>query len=123
DVKFKDINGDGVISPGDRQVLSSSQPDFVTGFTNTFSYRGFSLMVMLNIRNGGKSADRSINIGRYYYYEANILDVPYWIPENRNNTYPAINYGNPLNYGFYQSRSFVRLQDVSLSYNVPASLC
>ena len=79
-------------------------------------------MVMFNIRQGGKSANPAINIGRNFYYESNTLDVPYWTAENPINDYPAINYGNPLGYGFYQSRSFVRLQDVSLSYNFSSSL-
>lgn len=117
DVKFKDINDDGRINPADRRVLSSSQPDFLAGVTNIVSYRKLSLMFMFNIRSGGESPNPSINIGRNFYYESNTLDVPYWTPENPINTYPAINYGNPLAYGFYQSRSFVRLQDVSLSYD------
>ena len=122
DVKFRDMNDDGKITPADRRVLHSSQPNFLAGITNTFSYKQFSLMVMFNIRQGGKSANPSINIGRNFYYESNTLDVPYWTAENPINDYPAINYGNPLSYGFYQSRSFVRLQDVSLSYNFSSSL-
>ncbi|WP_236980984.1 SusC/RagA family TonB-linked outer membrane protein [Membranihabitans maritimus] len=122
DVKFKDVNGDGVITPSDRMVLSSAQPDFLMGITNSFSYKRFSFMVMFNIRQGGESANPAINIGRNFYYESNTLDVPYWTPENPINTNPAINYGNPLSYGFYQSRSYIRLQDVSLSYDLPASI-
>lgn len=119
DVKFKDINGDGAITPADRVVLSTSQPDFLAGLTNTFKYKDLTLMVMFNIRNGGESANPATNIGRNFYYESNTLDVPYWTKDNPINTHPAINYGNPLGYGFYQSRSFVRLQDVSLGYDLP----
>lgn len=121
-IKFKDINGDGSITPADRQVVSSDQADFLTGITNTFSYKGLSLMVMVNIRKGGESANPGMNLGRNFYYEANILDVPYWMPDNPINTHPIINYPDPLGYGFYQSRSFVRLQDISLSYDLPQSL-
>lgn len=122
DVKFKDINGDGAITPADRVVLSTSQPDFLAGLTNTFKYKDLTLMVMFNIRHGGESANPSINIGRNFYYESNTLDVPYWTQANPINTHPAINYGNPLGYGFYQSRSFVRLQDVSLGYDLPQAI-
>lgn len=122
DVKFADIDGDGKITPADRKVLSNSQPNFLTGVTNTFYFKNFSLMVLFNIRQGGQSPNQPINIGRNFYYESNTLDVPYWTPENPINDYPAINYGNPLNYGFYQSRSFVRLQDVSLGYDLPSTL-
>ncbi|MFC7524500.1 TonB-dependent receptor [Parapedobacter sp. GCM10030251] len=122
DVKFLDVDGDGAITPADRKVLSSSQPGFLAGITNTFFFKQFSFMVLLNIRQGGQSPNQPINIGRNFYYEANTLDVPYWTPENPINNYPAINYGNPLNYGFYQSRSFVRLQDISLGYDLPNSM-
>ncbi len=121
-IKFKDINGDGAITPADRQVVGSDQADFLTGITNTFSYKGLSLMVMFNIRQGGESPNQILNLGRNFYYEANILDTPYWMPDNPINTAPIINYPDPLGYGFYQSRSFVRLQDVSLSYDLPPSL-
>lgn len=115
-IRFKDIDGDGTITPNDRQWLHSNQPDFIMGFTNTFSYKGFSLMAVLAIRQGGFSPNSSLNLGTSFYDQANILDLPYWTPENPLNDRPALNYRNPLGYGFYQDRSFVRLQDVSLAY-------
>jgi len=121
-VRFRDINGDGIITPSDRAVLHSDQPDFLAGITNVFSYRGLSLMVMFNMRQGGFSPNPTINPGTQFYDFANILNVPYWTPENPINTHPAINYRNPLGYSFYQSRSFVRLQDVALSYSLPFNI-
>ncbi|MFC4871650.1 SusC/RagA family TonB-linked outer membrane protein [Negadavirga shengliensis] len=118
-VRFKDMDGDGVITPNDRTVLHSNQPDFLAGITNNFSYKGLNLMVMFNVRQGGYSPNVPTNPGIQFYDLANVLNVPYWTPENPINTHAAINYRNPLGYGFYQSRSFVRLQDVSLSYNLP----
>lgn len=121
-IKFKDVDGDGAITPDDRRVVSSDQPDFLAGVTNTFSYKGLSLMVMVYIRQGGESKNPGLNPGRNFYYEANILDVPYWMPDNPINTNPGINYPDPLSWGFYQDRSYVRLQDISLSYDFPKSL-
>jgi hypothetical protein len=63
-----------------------------------------------------------LNPGTNFYDQANFLDVPYWTPANPINTRPRINYRNPLGYGFYESRTFARLQDVSLSYNIPEKL-
>ena len=118
-IRFVDVDGDGQITANDRTVLHSDQPDFLVGITNVFSYKAFSLMVMFNARQGGFSPIPTINPGTNFYDLANVLDVPYWTPENPINTHPAINYRNPLGYQFYQSRSFVRLQDVSLSYSFP----
>jgi TonB-dependent starch-binding outer membrane protein SusC len=121
-VRFRDLDGDGVITPSDRTVLHADQPDFLAGITNVFSYKGLSLMVMFNMRQGGYSPNPTINPGTQFYDYANVLNVPYWTPENPINTHPAINYRNPLGYSFYQSRSFVRLQDVALSYNLPFNI-
>lgn len=121
-LKFKDIDDDGVISPNDRQVINSDQPDFLAGVTNTFSYKRLSLMVLFNVRQGGFSSNPTLNQGTNYYDLFNVLDVPYWTPQNPINTHPSINYRNPLGYRFYQERSFVRLQDVSFSYDLPNSL-
>lgn len=121
-IRFKDIDGDGAITPRDKQVIGSDQPDFLAGLTNTFSYKGVALMVMFNMRQGGQTAIPTLNPGTNYYDLFNTLDVPHWTPEHPSNTYPAINYRDPLGYLFYQSRSFVRLQDVALSYDLPATL-
>ncbi len=56
------------------------------------------------------------------YYSSNSYNAPYWTIDNPINNYgrlagsttPAINY--------YQSRSFVRLQDLSIAYNVPGPI-
>ncbi len=122
DIRFEDVDGDGEITPDDRQVVHSEQPDFILGLTNTLSYKGFSLMAMINWRQGGYSDNYALNLGRNFYYEANVYDVPYWTPTNPINDWPAINYGNPLAYGFYQSRSYVRLQDLSIGYTFPTQL-
>ncbi len=121
-VKFKDLDGDGLITPRDRTVIGSDQASFVSGITNTFSYKGLALMVLFNIRQGGQSQNAALNPGTNYYDLMNTLNLPYWMPDNPINTHPSINYRNPMGYGFYQSRSFVRFQDIALSYDLPVSL-
>jgi TonB-linked SusC/RagA family outer membrane protein len=127
DIKFKDISGpagvpDGRITPADRRIISNAQPDFIMGITNIFQYKGFSLLSTFNIRQGGMSSIPSINPGTNFYDQANFLDVPYWTPANPINTAPRIDYRNPLGYGFYSDRSFVRLQDVSVAYEIPKKI-
>ncbi|GAB3166535.1 SusC/RagA family TonB-linked outer membrane protein [Telluribacter humicola] len=121
-VRFRDISGDGRIGPEDRQVLHSSQPDFTSGLTNRLSYGGLSFSFFLNARVGGYSGNSLLNHGNNFFDRANLMDLPYWTPENPLTDRPSIGYPNPLGYGFYQSRTFLRLQDVSLGYDVPKVL-
>lgn len=52
--KYRDINGDGIItSDGDRVVIGRSQPRFFGGLSQTFTYRGFDLTVFVNFSYGG----------------------------------------------------------------------
>ena len=53
DLKFKDQNGDGVISDADQKVIGDPNPDFTFGFTNTFSYKNFELNIGLTGQVGG----------------------------------------------------------------------
>jgi len=55
DVKYRDVNGDGVINENDRHIIGSPTPDYYWGFTNTFSYRGFDLSVFFQGQKGGYS--------------------------------------------------------------------
>ena len=43
DVKYKDINGDGVIDPNDKTFIGNPHPDFTFGFTNNFKYKNIEI--------------------------------------------------------------------------------
>ena len=52
DLKFKDLNGDGIIDENDRTVIGNPMPDFTFGFNNTFSWKGFDLNIFINGSHG-----------------------------------------------------------------------
>lgn len=118
-LKFKDVSGNGTIGPEDRQVLHSNEPDFLIGLTNTFAFKGLTFSFMFNWRQGGYSPNSWLNHGTNQYDNANILDIPYWTPSNPLTDRPSIGYPNPRGYGFYEERTFLRLQDITLSYELP----
>lgn len=132
DVKFRDISGpngtpDGKITTADRSVIGYGKENFNMNLSNTFTYKNFQLFFSLNgIFGGGKDNFfmstnlRGLNPGAVTI--GNWLNLPYWTPDNPGNKYPRPNYGNPLLYGFYQSRTFVRLQNASFSYLFPKSI-
>ena len=49
DIKFKDLNNDGVINDKDRTNLGNSYPSFTYGFTNNLSYKGFELSILFRV--------------------------------------------------------------------------
>ncbi len=121
-LRFRDVNGDGRIGPEDRQILHSNQPRFFAGLTNRFAYKNVAFSFAFNAVVGGQSPNAFLNHGTNYFDRTNLMDIPYWTPEHPRDDRPSIGYPNPLGYRFYQSRSFVRLQDVSLSYSLPISI-
>ena len=54
DIKYKDLNGDGIINENDRTIIGSPMPKFTYGWTNTFRYKGFDLSIFLNGTYGNK---------------------------------------------------------------------
>lgn len=130
DVKFKDISGpngkpDGKITTLDRSVIGYAKENFNFNITNTFSYKNFTLYFAVNaIVGGGKNHYfmstnlRSLDPGAVLPTSANWINLEYWMPDKPSNKIPRPNYTNPLGYGFYQSRTFVRLQDLGFSYSL-----
>ena len=120
--KIIDWNKNGVIDAGDKHVISADQPDYRLSISNTFSYKGFTFNFLVNSQHGGYKASPQFILGTDFYNRANSLNIPYWTPENKINNWPVINFNNPWGQKFYASRSFIRLQDVTLSYDLPKSL-
>jgi TonB-linked SusC/RagA family outer membrane protein len=120
DVKFMDIDGNDTINEKDRHILGYNKESFRLSFVNTLKYKNFELYALIAGIFGGKDYYKAINL---YAYRS-MTDVPWdnnfdhiwWTAENKSNTYPRVNYANKK-YTPLQSRSFVRLQNLSLSYS------
>ncbi|WP_224998649.1 TonB-dependent receptor [Cesiribacter sp. SM1] len=122
DLKFQDLNEDGVINSEDRMILGSTLPKWYGGLTNTLHYGNFHLSVFLQTSQGSLKGNPDI----FYGDEAGRRNIPaavgYWTPENRSNEWPSLDYRNTIGYGFPRENSYLRIKDVRLSYTVPASL-
>jgi len=53
DPKYQDINGDGVITEADKQIVGHPNPNYTFGMTNTFRYKGFDLSILVQGQQGG----------------------------------------------------------------------
>ncbi|RXG11551.1 TonB-linked SusC/RagA family outer membrane protein [Leeuwenhoekiella aestuarii] len=125
-----DQNGDGEIDADqDRKILGYSDPNYRFSITNNFRYKGVSLNVIVNSVQGGNgyymgsNGGVLVSGGTFRSQRLNQTNVlPYWRPDRPVNNAPGI-YNNPeINPSVYQSRSFVRLQDVTLAYDFNKSL-
>lgn len=131
DVKFKDISGpdgvpDGKITSDDRSVIGYSKPNFTLNVANTLTYKNFNLYFNFNYVDDGNSHYLAGNtkglMGALVPNASKWLNQPYWTPERQSNKFPRPNYSNTYGYGFYQSHSFVRLQDLTLGYTFKKQL-
>jgi TonB-dependent starch-binding outer membrane protein SusC len=120
DVKFWDKNNDGKITSDDRCILGYSKENFRMSFANILRYKNFELYALFTGIFGGNGYYKQTNI--YAYRTAsdvvsdNNFDHGWWTEENKSNKYPRIGYTDSR-YTPVQDRSFVRLQNLSLSYN------
>jgi TonB-linked SusC/RagA family outer membrane protein len=126
-VRLKDLNGDGRIEANDRQIIGQTQqPKYRWGITNTFQYKNLTLSVFVNAMQGWishiTSVDYSVSGGNYPHRPLNMLDAGWWTAENKSQTRPSMVYPNPFGHSYYYSRDFIRIQDVSLAYDLPDAL-
>lgn len=131
-----DQDGDGDITPAkDRVFIGRQEPAYRWSLINTFNLKGFRLSFMLNAVQGGKNSYLGINrpfannIPQYYREDNTIRwndfdGIDYWSPNNPNGKYPRNISGAraKVEPGMYENRSFVRLQDITLSYNLASTL-
>jgi hypothetical protein len=116
---FKDLNGDGVINDLDRTVIGNPNPDFIFGFNNSFSYKGFDLTFLIQGSVGGQAYNLSDYLQRRL---GNLSEAAndYWTPTNPNAKYTApgdvIGIDNHNSFSV-SSASYVRLKSVNLGYN------
>ncbi len=119
DLKFEDINNDSVINADDKMYLGTNLPDYIFGFSNTFTYKNLSLNIFIQGSHGGLKGNAAILDYNDQALRMNLLQgIGYWTEENRSNTRPSLIYTNQLFYGYPESNSYVRVKDITLSYRL-----
>jgi TonB-linked SusC/RagA family outer membrane protein len=136
--KVVDQNGDGEIDADDKTIIGYREPSYRIGIHNTISYKNWDLRFFINTVQGGKNyymaaddllEDRpttngwkiwGINVFNYNFPEG----LDYWAPENPDGVYqkPNISVSDGIQGSRYIQRNFIRLQNVSLSYNFASNL-
>lgn len=130
DIRYKDLDGDGVITQSDQTILGRALPIHSGGFSNNFYYKGFSLNVFFQWKYGNNifNANRIIFEGNQRNSSSLNQYASYndrWTPENLSTTLYRVGGRGPASY--YSSNnledgSYIRLKTVQLSYEFPGSL-
>ncbi len=121
ELNYRDVNGDGIVSASDRTYIGDPNPDFTYGMTNTFRWKGVTLSILLqgtygnDVYNVSKMETQGMYDGKNQTTEVlnrwqvpgQITDVPKAGFDLRNSTY------------FLEDGSYLRVKDISLSYDVP----
>jgi TonB-dependent starch-binding outer membrane protein SusC len=133
DAEWEDTNNDGVIDDKDRQIIGNAQPDYYLGVINTFTYKQFSLNVIVNATIGGKVYN-SFKQGLTNNSSSNGPALPEaiygaWVRQGQEGaTYPYFpdkdTRGSQRGSGnsfFLEDASFIRLSSARLTYRFKAS--
>ncbi|SHN36627.1 TonB-dependent receptor [Chitinophaga sp. CF418] len=142
DVKYKDLNGDKIIDSRDQTYIGNPWPKFTFGFTNTFSYKGFDLSILVTGTQGNdifnylrfeNTSPNNINLGRNLLQEtfgyARLSEeggktvllnpgtkVPRIVGTDVNGN------GNRFTNLYVEDGSYIRIKNVQLGYTLPHSL-
>lgn len=123
-VKYKDQDGDGIITTNDRTVIGHALPKWYGGFTNTFTYKGVDLSFMLqfnygnDIYNATRLFATQSRMGRKNML-AEVADR--WTETNASNLVPKYDgyITNDVYSRFVEDGSFLRLKNITLGYTFP----
>lgn len=124
DFKVIDQNQDGKINDLDRIYAGSYQPKCFMGMNGSFKYANWDLNIDLlgNFGNKVFNGKKTVRYGGNYNIEKAVADAR-WTPTNNTNTAPRAFNGvpKPTDY-FVESGSFVRLNNLTIGYNLPAKI-
>jgi TonB-linked SusC/RagA family outer membrane protein len=143
DIKYKDVNGDGVINQNDRVIVGNPWPKFTYNFNTSFSYKGFELNLFFTgvygnqILNMTKYENETLPLGVGPYANHYAKDVHFAVPSSINVADALSVYLTNPGYGIQrptaadangsarlsqwdvESGSFLKLKNVRLTYTVP----
>lgn len=125
DYKLEDVDDDGRFTNADRQFLGFSEPRFRWSLRNDFQImENFSFSFTLYSLWGHQASFNQLKSRSGFPDRQNSYVFPYWTPENPSNEWARINSneGSASGFNVYRKRSFIRLDNVSLAYRVPAKI-
>ncbi len=122
DAKYKDINGDEIISTDDITTIGDGNPDFVWGWNWDVSYKNWNLNFLLTGSEGNDIYNlqraRLMSLGAQQFHAVHGDYRNRWTPDNPSNIPSGRDGTEILSSQFIEDGSFITMKNISLSYNV-----
>ncbi|GGA82049.1 SusC/RagA family TonB-linked outer membrane protein [Puia dinghuensis] len=126
DLKFKDVDGNGVIDNNDRVFLGSYIPTFTYSINLGASYKNFDVSTFWQGVQGNKifNATRTISEGMIRFFNASTKVLDAWTPTHTNTSVPRAISSDPNQNArpsnrFIEDGSYLRLKNVMIGYTIP----
>lgn len=125
DYMFADTNGDGYISEADRTAIANPEPKVFGGWSNTLSYKNFTLSMLFQYQLGGDAYYSTMHESASGALGMSILREMYgntWTPDRTDAKYaklmwmPSADTNTQVNDRYVYSNSYFRLRNITLSY-------
>jgi hypothetical protein len=124
ELMYYDLNQDGVLSTTDRTYIGDPNPDFTYGLTNYFSYKGFNLSILLQGSYGNDifNASKIETQGMYDAKNQSKEVLRRWRIPGQITDIPKAGYAMKTSSFFVEDGSYLRMKNVSISYNFKGKL-
>ncbi|RIJ49201.1 SusC/RagA family TonB-linked outer membrane protein [Maribellus luteus] len=113
---------DGVFTNDDKIFQGYSKPKFRATFRNDFSWKNWTASIKMYSYLGYWKANNYLKGQNVFYDRGVSMKVPYWTPENPSNKWASIESGTVVGFNVYEKNSFVRIDNVALTYNIPQNV-
>jgi TonB-linked SusC/RagA family outer membrane protein len=126
DAIIRDVDGNKIINGNDREIIGQAAPKFIYSVTNTLSYKHFDLSIFVQ----GVQGNKILNLTKYAHSGGTTANeytfmADAWNGAGSSNTVPRVFSPSIHNAGvvdnYLEDGSYLRVQTVSLAYNIPVS--
>lgn len=129
DIRFKDLNNDGVVNASDRTNIGHFLPDFSYGINGTANWKNFDLTIFIQ----GVSGNEILNTNLYdlegmtRLFNSGTAVLNRWTPTNTNTDVPRAIANDPnrnsrISTRFIENGSYLRIKNLSVGYTIPTDL-